>query len=127
MWGSTCLRSALGDLTAVDRVPRTLGWRLPAGTGVGKGREIASTILDNWCQRRHRHIWCSISTSLLFDCQRDLSDLGRPDVSARTLCAMSSARVPFVFCMARVRGCRSLFTLCTSCPMASCRRRSKKG
>ncbi len=46
------------------------------GTGVGKGREIAAIIADNWAQGRRRAIWTSISSDLIEDAKRDLRDLG---------------------------------------------------
>lgn len=56
------------------------GFFVGDGTGVGKGRQIAAVILDNVCQDRLRHIWCTISTSLLYDAHRDFTDLGRSDI-----------------------------------------------
>jgi len=53
------------------------GWYLGDGTGVGKGRQIAGIILDNWCQGRRRHLWLSRSTELIEDAQRDWSALGQ--------------------------------------------------
>jgi hypothetical protein len=46
------------------------------GTGVGKGREIAAIIADNWAQGRKRAVWVSASRDLIEDAQRDLRDLG---------------------------------------------------
>ncbi|MFC3058575.1 strawberry notch family protein [Paenirhodobacter populi] len=46
------------------------------GTGVGKGRQAASILLDNWLQGRRRGVWISKSEPLLEDAQRDWSDLG---------------------------------------------------
>ena len=37
---------------------------------------------------------CSISTSLLYDCQRDLADLGRPDVPVYPLHKMPYGELP---------------------------------
>ena len=45
------------------------GFFVGDGTGVGKGREIASLVLDNWRHGRRRAVWCSISTVLLYDAQ----------------------------------------------------------
>ncbi|XP_022100278.1 protein FORGETTER 1-like [Acanthaster planci] len=44
--------------------------------GVGKGRQIAGIILDNYCRGRTKHIWFSISADLKVDAQRDFHDLG---------------------------------------------------
>jgi len=64
------------------------------GTGVGKGREIASLVLDNLQQGRRRAVWCSISTVLLYDAQRDLVDLGRSDVKLYPLHKMPYGELP---------------------------------
>ncbi|KAL6756388.1 hypothetical protein V8C86DRAFT_3136630 [Haematococcus lacustris] len=46
------------------------------GAGVGKGRQIAGIILDNYCRGRRKAAWFSLSSDLCLDAQRDLSDLG---------------------------------------------------
>ena len=48
---------------------------------MGKGREIASIILDNVAQGRYRSIWVSLSTALYYDAKRDFRDLGRADIN----------------------------------------------
>jgi hypothetical protein len=53
------------------------GWFLGDGTGVGKGRQAAGIILDNWLQGRRRALWISKNDSLLEDAQRDWSALGQ--------------------------------------------------
>ncbi|AUH65474.1 strawberry notch family protein [Paracoccus zhejiangensis] len=52
------------------------GFMIGDGTGVGKGRESAAIILDNWMQGRRKAIWISKSDKLLEDAQRDWSALG---------------------------------------------------
>jgi predicted RNA methylase len=52
------------------------GFMVGDGTGVGKGRESAAIILDNWMQGRRKAIWISKSDKLLEDAQRDWSALG---------------------------------------------------
>ncbi|MFC7706334.1 strawberry notch-like NTP hydrolase domain-containing protein [Plastorhodobacter daqingensis] len=52
------------------------GYMIGDGTGVGKGREAAAIILDNWMQGRRRALWISKSDKLLEDAQRDWSALG---------------------------------------------------
>ncbi|RWR27430.1 methylase [Sinirhodobacter populi] len=52
------------------------GFFVGDGTGVGKGRESAAIILDNWMQGRRRAVWISKSDKLLEDSQRDWSALG---------------------------------------------------
>ena len=52
------------------------GFMIGDGTGVGKGRESASIILDNWMQGRRKAVWISKSDKLIEDAQRDWSALG---------------------------------------------------
>ena len=52
------------------------GFFIGDGAGVGKGRQIAGTIIDNYTRGRRQHIWVSISTDLHLDASRDFRDLG---------------------------------------------------
>ena len=52
------------------------GFFIGDGTGVGKGREIAGIILDNWNQGRRKALWISQNTDLIHDAKRDLRALG---------------------------------------------------
>ena len=52
------------------------GYVIGDGTGIGKGRQIAAVIGDNWYQGRTRSVWVSCSRSLLQDTVRDFADLG---------------------------------------------------
>lgn len=52
------------------------GFFIGDGTGLGKGREIAGMILDNWNQGRKKAIWISEKHDLLTDAKRDWADLG---------------------------------------------------
>lgn len=53
-----------------------MGFFLGDGTGAGKGRQVAATILDNWLQGRRRAIWISKNEPLLEDARRDWAALG---------------------------------------------------
>lgn len=55
------------------------------GTGVGKGREIAGTILHYWNSGIRRIIWVSHSTDLKEDAERDLRDLGASHIPVRLM------------------------------------------
>ena len=55
---------------------RRRGYFIGDGTGVGKGREIAGIMLDNWSQGRKRHVWVSKDKKLLKDAQRDVLGVG---------------------------------------------------
>ncbi|MER8569703.1 strawberry notch family protein [Mesorhizobium sp. M0924] len=52
------------------------GFMIGDGTGVGKGRESAAVILDNWMQGRRKAVWISKSDKLVEDARRDWSALG---------------------------------------------------
>lgn len=52
------------------------GYFIADGTGVGKGREGAGIILDQWNRGRRRAIWLSRSSALIEDARRDWSALG---------------------------------------------------
>ncbi len=52
------------------------GFMIGDGTGVGKGRQSAAIILDNWHQGRRKAVWISKSDKLIEDAQRDWSALG---------------------------------------------------
>ncbi|WP_375195581.1 strawberry notch-like NTP hydrolase domain-containing protein [Sphingobium sp.] len=52
------------------------GYFIGDGTGVGKGREGAGCILDQWNRGNRRAIWISRSAALLEDARRDWSALG---------------------------------------------------
>jgi hypothetical protein len=52
------------------------GFFLGDGTGVGKGRQCAATILNCIARGRPRHLWFSVSRTLRYDAERDFQDLG---------------------------------------------------
>ncbi len=52
------------------------GFMIGDGTGVGKGRQSACIVLDNWMRGRRKAVWLSRSETLLEDAQRDWSALG---------------------------------------------------
>jgi len=53
-----------------------MGYFLGDGTGAGKGRQVASVILDRWVRGERRHIWISKNEALLEDARRDWAALG---------------------------------------------------
>lgn len=63
-------------LAQADGAAYRTGFFIGDGTGVGKGREAAGCILDQWNRGRRRAIWISKSASLLEDARRDWSALG---------------------------------------------------
>jgi len=52
------------------------GFFLGDGAGVGKGRQISSVIRHAICTKKSRHLWLSVSRSLIDDTRRDLDDIG---------------------------------------------------
>ena len=52
------------------------GFFLGDGTGAGKGRQVAATILDQWLRGRRKHIWISKTETLLEDARRDWTVVG---------------------------------------------------
>ncbi|WP_379923701.1 strawberry notch-like NTP hydrolase domain-containing protein [Erythrobacter sp. R86502] len=66
----------VGLLIDEDGASYRKGFFLGDGTGAGKGRQIAATILDNWLQGRRRAIWISKNEPLLDDARRDWAALG---------------------------------------------------
>ncbi|KKN75037.1 hypothetical protein LCGC14_0384110, partial [marine sediment metagenome] len=56
------------------------GYFIGDGTGVGKGREIAAVIWDNWNKGRRKAMWISEKASLYEDAKRDVEGVGwNPD------------------------------------------------
>ncbi len=66
--------AAREDATDAQRFRR--GFMIGDGTGVGKGRQSAAIILDNWMKGRRKAVWISKSDKLIEDAQRDWSALG---------------------------------------------------
>ncbi|CAG9465812.1 unnamed protein product [Pedinophyceae sp. YPF-701] len=76
-----------GVLYACDR-HRTImpdgtraGFFLGDGAGVGKGRQIAGMVLDNFARGRRKAVWVSTTIDLVNDAVRDLRDIGCHGVS----------------------------------------------
>lgn len=56
------------------------GYFIGDGTGVGKGRQAAGIILDNFNQGRKKALWISEKAALMEDAKRDWRDIGgNPD------------------------------------------------
>lgn len=64
------------------------GFFIGDGTGVGKGRELAAIIWDNWRRGRRKAVWFTCNADLAVDARRDLNDIGATDVPLQTLAAL---------------------------------------
>ena len=65
-----------GGETLSEPVRFRRGWMLGDGTGCGKGRQVASIILDNRLRGRKKALWLSQSDKLVEDARRDWTALG---------------------------------------------------
>ena len=52
------------------------GFLVGDGPGIGKGRQIAGLIFENYRRRRKRSVWFSASADLAADAARDFKDIG---------------------------------------------------
>ncbi len=62
-----------------------MGYFLGDGTGAGKGRQVASVILDRWVRGERRHVWISKNEALLEDARRDWTALGGLPIDVQPL------------------------------------------
>ncbi|MDF0490148.1 strawberry notch family protein [Sphingomonas sp. H39-1-10] len=72
------LPNAAGTLLVANAAgsPYRMGFMVGDGGGVGKGRQIAACILDQWHRGRRRAIWISKTADLIEDARRDWTALG---------------------------------------------------
>ena len=56
--------------------PMRAGFFMGDGPGVGKGRQIAGIIMENYLRGRKKAVWVSAGADLLQDARRDLRDIG---------------------------------------------------
>mmetsp|Transcript_15389 Transcript_15389/g.39020 ORF Transcript_15389/g.39020 Transcript_15389/m.39020 type:complete len:559 (+) Transcript_15389:53-1729(+) len=61
------------------------GFFLGDGVGLGKGRQLAAIIYENWLRGRRRHLWFSASADLIVDASRDLEDIGAEKIPLHAL------------------------------------------
>jgi len=52
------------------------GFLIGDGTGLGKGREVAGIIWDNWNHGRKKAVWISETSNLFKDAKRDIAGIG---------------------------------------------------
>jgi len=65
------------------------GFFVGDGTGVGKGREAAACLMDQWCRGNRRHVWISLNGPLLGDARRDWEALGGMAIDIQPLDAIA--------------------------------------
>lgn len=61
------------------------GFYIGDGTGVGKGREAAGCIMDQWCQGRRKAVYLSKSSALEVEAKRDWTALGGLSIDVQSL------------------------------------------
>ena len=61
------------------------GFFLGDGVGLGKGRQLAGVIAENWLCGRKRHLWVSVSADLMEDAKRDLKDIGFSHIEVKNI------------------------------------------
>ncbi|XP_036442550.1 protein strawberry notch homolog 2 isoform X3 [Colossoma macropomum] len=61
------------------------GFLIGDGAGVGKGRTVAGIILENYLKGRKKALWFSVSNDLKYDAERDLLDIGAPNILVHAL------------------------------------------
>jgi hypothetical protein len=61
------------------------GFFMGDGAGMGKGRQIAAVITDNWLRGRRKAVWISVSADLKLDAERDLRDIGSRKITTHDL------------------------------------------
>jgi hypothetical protein len=54
------------------KIHNYLGYFIGDGAGVGKGRQLAAIIFENWTCGRKKHIWLSVASDLRHDARRDM-------------------------------------------------------
>lgn len=61
------------------------GFFIGDGAGVGKGREVAAIIAEQYLRGNRRHLWFSVSNDLLYDSSRDLKDIHFNEINIYSL------------------------------------------
>ena len=88
-------RHETSSLPVKGEEPMRGGFFLGDGAGVGKGRQLAGLILENFQQGRKKAVWLSASADLHIDARRDLDDVGLTTFRHHVLKDQSYDRLPF--------------------------------
>jgi len=81
------VRVAVGNLRVLQwarKHPSTHPLTRPE-TGVGKGRQIAGIVMENFLRGRKKAVWVSVGPDLLEDARRDLRDIGAGAIQVHDL------------------------------------------
>lgn len=73
------------------------GFFIGDGTGVGKGREGAAIILENFIRGRTRAVWFTCNTDLAVDAMRDLRDIGAGEIPLLSLSSAGYGKIEDLF------------------------------
>ena len=75
------------------------GFFIGDGTGVGKGRELAAIVWNNWLRSasNRRHVWFTCNTDLAVDARRDLDDIGATQIKLASLTSMPYSPIEDAF------------------------------
>ena len=65
--------------------PVRAGFFMGDGPGVGKGRQIAGIVMENYLRCRKKAVWISVGPDLLEDARRDLRDIGAGAIEVHDL------------------------------------------
>lgn len=65
--------------------PVRAGFFMGDGPGVGKGRQIAGIVMENYLRGRRKAVWVSVGADLLEDARRDLRDIGAGAIAVHDL------------------------------------------
>jgi len=72
--------------------PLRAGFFMGDGPGVGKGRQIAGIVMENYLRGRKKAVWISVGADLLEDARRDLRDIGAGAITVHDLRHWSASK-----------------------------------
>jgi hypothetical protein len=70
---------------SAGETPVRAGFFMGDGPGVGKGRQIAGIVMENYLRSRKKAVWISVGPDLLEDARRDLRDIGAGAIKVHDL------------------------------------------
>ncbi|GMI17748.1 hypothetical protein TrLO_g14850 [Triparma laevis f. longispina] len=76
MEGAGLAINAFRKVYVTSKSTTRAGFFIGDGAGVGKGRQITSVVRHSTAAGNPRHLWLSVSRSLIDDARRDLEDVG---------------------------------------------------